>query len=73
RPKLAIEHFNEAKKSGNGEALIGLGDAYRRLNRNRDALRAYQTYVNEHPKGPQLSIARAQIERLSEEASANKK
>jgi tetratricopeptide (TPR) repeat protein len=73
RPKLAVEHFNEAKRGGNAEALIGLGDAYRRLSRNRDALRAYQTYVNEHPKGPQISIARAQIERLSDDASANKK
>jgi predicted Zn finger-like uncharacterized protein len=73
RPKLAVEHFNEAKRGGNAEALIGLGDAYRRLSRNRDALRAYQTYVNEHPKGPQISIARAQIERLTDDASANKK
>ncbi|HKP58124.1 MAG TPA: tetratricopeptide repeat protein [Polyangiales bacterium] len=73
RPKLAVEHFNEAKRGGNAEALIGLGDAYRRLGRNRDALRAYQTYMNEHPKGAQISIARAQVERLSDEASANKK
>ncbi len=73
RPKLAVEHFQTAKREGNGEALIGLGEAYRRLNRHRDALRAYQSYVNEYPRGPQISIARTQVERLSEEASANKK
>lgn len=73
RMKLAVEHFQEAKKDGNAEALIGLGEAYRRMNRPRDALRAYQSYVADHPRGPQIGIAKAQIDRLTEEASAGKK
>jgi predicted Zn finger-like uncharacterized protein len=73
RTKLAVEHFQEAKRDGNGEALIGLGEAYRRLNRPREALRAYQSYVTEYPRGPQIGIARAQVDRLTEEASAGKK
>jgi predicted Zn finger-like uncharacterized protein len=73
RPKLAVEHFQEAKKDGNAEALIGLGEAYRRMNRPREALRAYQAYVNDHPKGPQIGIAKAQVDRLTEDASAGKK
>jgi thioredoxin-like negative regulator of GroEL len=73
RTKLAVEHFQEAKKDGNAEALIGLGEAYRRMNRPREALRAYQSYVADHPRGPQIGIAKAQVERLTEEASAGKK
>src|SRR5262249_13472723 len=45
RPLLALEHFLPAAHAGNLEALIGLGDTYRRLNRPRDALKAYQTYL----------------------------
>jgi hypothetical protein len=43
------------------------------MNRQREALRAYQSYVADHPRGPQIGIAKAQIERLTEEASAGKK
>lgn len=73
RAKLAMGHFQEAKKNGSPEALIGLGEAYRRMNRPRDALRAYQSYIADHPRGPQISIAKAQVDRLTEEASAGKK
>jgi predicted Zn finger-like uncharacterized protein len=73
RTKLAVEHFQEAKKDGDAEALIGLGEAYRRMNRPREALRAYSSYVADHPRGPQIGIAKAQVERLTEEASAGKK
>jgi thioredoxin-like negative regulator of GroEL len=73
RTKLAVEHFQEAKKDGDAEALIGLGEAYRRMNRPREALRAYTSYVADHPRGPQIGIAKAQVERLTEEASAGKK
>lgn len=73
RTKLAVEHFQAAKKGGDAEALIGLGDAYRRMNRPREALRAYSSYVADHPRGPQIGIAKAQVERLTEEASAGKK
>jgi predicted Zn finger-like uncharacterized protein len=73
RTRLAVEHFQEAKKDGNAEALIGLGEAYRRMNRPREALRAYQSYVADHARGPQIGIAKAQVERLTEEAGAGKK
>jgi len=67
RSQLAIEHFQAAARGGNDDAYIGLGEAYRRLGRNRDALRAYQNYLTRSPNGGQLSIARAQVERLGEE------
>ena len=66
RPQLAVEHFLPAAHAGNLEALIGLGDAYRRLNRPRDALKAYQSYLNREPSGPRSSIARSQVERLND-------
>jgi regulator of sirC expression with transglutaminase-like and TPR domain len=72
RPQLAAEHFVAATRAGNDDALIGLGDAYRRLQRPRDALRAYQNYLAHNPNGRQVSIARAQVERLSEEAQVKK-
>ena len=73
RTRLAVEHFQEAKKDGSSEAFIGLGEAYRRMNRPREALRAYQSYLADHPRGPQVGIAKAQVERLTEEAGAGKK
>jgi tetratricopeptide (TPR) repeat protein len=72
RPQLAAEHFLAAARAGNEDALIGLADAYRRLGRPRDALRSYQNYLNRFPNGKQISIARAQVERLSEEIAARR-
>jgi tetratricopeptide (TPR) repeat protein len=72
RPLLAAEHFMAAARAGNDDALIGLGDAYRRLQRPRDALHAYQNYLAHNPSGSQASIARAQLERLGEEAQTKK-
>jgi tetratricopeptide (TPR) repeat protein len=66
RPQLAVEHFLPAARAGRADALIGLGDAYRRLGRTRDALKAYQGYLAKEPEGAQASIARAQIEKLAE-------
>jgi predicted Zn finger-like uncharacterized protein len=73
RPQLAAEHFVAATRVGNDDALIGLGDAYRRMSRSRDALRAYQNYLARNPNGRHASIAQAQIERLSEETARPKK
>lgn len=73
RPQLAAEHFLAAARAGNEDALIGLADAYRRLGRPRDALRSYQNYLNRFPNGKQISIARAQVERLTEELAARRK
>jgi regulator of sirC expression with transglutaminase-like and TPR domain len=73
RPQLAAEHFVAATRVGNDDALIGLGDAYRRMSRSRDALRAYQNYLTRNPNGRYASIAQAQVERLSEESGRPKK
>jgi tetratricopeptide (TPR) repeat protein len=73
RPQLAIEHFQAAARGGSDDAYIGLGEAYRRVGRNREALRAYQSYLSRSPSGDQLSIARAQVERLGEELGKARK
>jgi tetratricopeptide (TPR) repeat protein len=61
-PSKAILYFQPAAGQGYAEAYIGLGDAYRQLGRKTDALRAYETYVRNRPRGHLASIARAQIE-----------
>jgi predicted Zn finger-like uncharacterized protein len=73
RPQLAAEHFVAATRVGNDDALIGLADAYRRMSRPRDALRAYQNYLSHNPNGKHASIAQAQVERLSEDAARTRK
>ncbi|MGD8858401.1 MAG: tetratricopeptide repeat protein [Myxococcales bacterium] len=69
RPRQAIKHFRFGKSRGNPEAFIGLGDAYRRLGRVRDALATYRAYVKRFPGGPRRSIAERQIEILSEQVA----
>lgn len=63
----AIRLFTPASNAGFGDAFIGLGDAYRQLGRNAEALRAYDSYLNRFPSGPRASIARRQTERLREQ------
>jgi predicted Zn finger-like uncharacterized protein len=72
RPQLAVEHFQPAARQGNSAALIGLGDAYRRLKKPREALKAYQGYLAREPSGAHANIARTQVERLSEELDASR-
>jgi predicted Zn finger-like uncharacterized protein len=67
RPQLAAEHFTAASRSGYDEALVGLAEAFRRLGRPRDAVRAYQNYIVRNPHGAQLGSARAQVDRIAEE------
>jgi tetratricopeptide (TPR) repeat protein len=66
-PSAAISHFKPAASAGHAEALIGLGDAYRRLGRTRAALEAYQKYLKQFPGGSRTSIAQRQIELLQEQ------
>ncbi len=68
-PERAISHFRPAARDGHPEAFIGLGDAYRRLGRSKDALDAYQTYLRRFPKGVRSSIAQRQSELLTEQLS----
>jgi len=67
QPAHAVGLFRAAAAGGNAEALIGLGDAYRRLGKLRAALTAYRNYVDRFPRGDRGSIARHQIELLSEQ------
>jgi cytochrome c-type biogenesis protein CcmH/NrfG len=68
--RRAVEHFVVAADAGYGEAWMGLGDAYRRLRRTRDALHAYQNYIARSPNGDGVNAARAQVHRLSYALSA---
>jgi predicted Zn finger-like uncharacterized protein len=73
RPIQAVDHLVAAALGGDGESLIALADLYRRLGRQREALTAYQSYLQQNPHGPQLDVAKTQIERLGEQfASARK-
>jgi hypothetical protein len=65
--QTALRRFLPAAKVGYGEALIGLGDTYRRVGRSEEALEAYKTYVRRFPRGSRRSIAQRQIELLREQ------
>lgn len=69
----AIDHLVAAALGGDAESLFALAETYRRLGRQREALTAYQSYLQQNPNGPQLEQVKAQIERLGEQfASARK-
>jgi predicted Zn finger-like uncharacterized protein len=73
RPVQAIDHLVAAALGGDGDSLIALAELYRRLGRQREALAAYQSYLQQNPHGPQLELAKSQVERLGEQfASARK-
>ena len=57
----AAHYFRPAARADYGDAHIGLGDAYRRMNQLDQARAAYQAYLNSRPSGPHASIARRQI------------
>ncbi|MFW6049987.1 MAG: tetratricopeptide repeat protein [Myxococcota bacterium] len=70
----AARRFQPAARSGYADAFIGLGDAYRRLGRRKEALDVYRDYLAEHPSGAHASIARnhvQQLERQLESASSD--
>jgi predicted Zn finger-like uncharacterized protein len=69
--QIALRRFLPAAKVGYGEALIGLGDTYRRVGRSEEALEAYQTYVRRFPRGTRRSIAQRQIELLREQLAGD--
>ena len=60
----AARQFSSAATNGNGSALIGLGDAYRRLNQREQALEAYRRYLQLLPNGSDANLARRQVEQL---------
>ncbi|RLB47232.1 MAG: hypothetical protein DRJ42_25875, partial [Deltaproteobacteria bacterium] len=61
----AVGRFQAAARHGYAAAFIGLGDAYRRLHQNDNALAAYRDYLSRLPNGPAAYTARRQIEQLS--------
>jgi len=69
--QIALRRFLPAAKVGYAEALIGLGDTYRRVGRSEEALEAYQTYVKRFPRGSRRSIAQRQIELLREQLAGD--
>jgi predicted Zn finger-like uncharacterized protein len=69
--QVALKRFAPAARAGHSEALIGLGDTYRRIGRTAQALEAYQTYVKRFPRGSRRSIAQRQIELLREQELAS--
>lgn len=60
----AARQFAAAAANGNGSALIGLGDAYRRLNQREQALETYRRYLQLLPNGSDANLARRQVEQL---------
>jgi len=60
----AARQFSSAAANGNGDALIGLGDAYRRLGQREQALEAYRRYLQILPSGSHASVARRQVDLL---------
>jgi predicted Zn finger-like uncharacterized protein len=67
QPNAAIAYFRPAALHGHADAFIGMGDAYRKIGRKREALDAYDTYLKRFPDGPRRSIAQHQSELLSEQ------
>jgi predicted Zn finger-like uncharacterized protein len=71
QPNAAIAYFRPAAQHGHAEALIGLGDALRRIGRTREALDAYNMYLKRFPDGARRSIAQHQSELLSEQLDSH--
>ncbi len=69
RVNIAIKRFWNAVRRRYPEAYIGLGDAYRQIERKKKALSAYENYVRVRPQGGSISIAKRQIDQLREQLS----
>jgi tetratricopeptide (TPR) repeat protein len=64
RPNEALPYLRRAAGNGFAEASIGLGDAYRKLERKEDAIEAYETYLARLPHGSRAAYAKKQLEAL---------
>ncbi|AKF07627.1 tetratricopeptide repeat protein [Sandaracinus amylolyticus] len=67
----ALTQLETAADRGYADALIGVGDAHRRLNQREQALSAYERYLERAPNGSRASIARRQADRLRTELGAS--
>lgn len=65
-PKGAYDRFLEATRvdPGNADAVYGLAEAARRLNRRDEAVRNYQLYLAALPHGPKAKDARRALKDL---------
>jgi len=54
----AIARFRGPASSGYGEAMMGLGKAYRETHRDAEALAIYRDYLERFPNGPDATMAR---------------
>lgn len=61
----AVRQFTTAATAGHADALIGLGDAHRRLGQREQALEAYRRYLQVSPSGAHAAMARRHVETLS--------
>lgn len=64
--KGAYDRFAEATRvaPGNAEAVFGLAEAARRLNRRSEAVSNYQLYLSALPDGPKSKVARKALKEL---------
>jgi|GEM_PF-796277 len=60
----AIARFRSPASSGYGEAMMGLGKAYRETHRDAEALAIYRDYLERFPNGPDATMARRWLSSL---------
>jgi tetratricopeptide (TPR) repeat protein len=63
----AMGYLRGPAAAGYGEAMIGMGEAYRKSNRGAEALAAYREYLTRFPSGAEASIARRWVSTLAAE------
>lgn len=63
----ALGYLRGPAAAGYGEAMIGMGEAYRKSNRGAEALAAYREYLTRFPAGAEASIARRWVGALAAE------
>lgn len=57
----ALTYFRSAKKKRYPRAYIGLGDAYRAIERFEEAMNTYRSYLELFPAGKDVALARRQL------------
>jgi predicted Zn finger-like uncharacterized protein len=73
RPIQALDQYVAAAVAGHNEALFAVAELYRKLGRQREALTAYQSYLQRSPSGAQLDAAKVQLARLEEQLASARK
>ena len=63
-PRRAVSLFKNAANHGSPDAFLGLGEAYRTIDRPEAAIRAYRAYLAKYGGLRGASIARQQLQAL---------